>query len=380
MINLDARRERHAKLKQENVILKSPILNIKAPTTALKNRLSQLCGQSRVSPMAGRFFKKVIGLTAAFLLISPFLANYQLTQGSYNGPGFEAGLEAFNYPEDGSVNTIAEVMTEDGFLLKPALNSTEGDRSGFSDIFVYTVEPGDTLSTIAESFNLKKETLMAENDLWDANRLRVGTKIKILPVDGLSYQVKKSDTLDALAKKFKVEKETIIKQNQMEDETLLADAVIIIPGAKKEVPVYKPSTSSAPVSIANYTGPSASGRLIWPAGGGQLTQGYHSGHLALDIGNRNRGPIYAAAAGKVVKAQSGWNGGYGNMIIIDHGNGMQTLYGHNEKLYVSVGQYVDQGQTIGWMGNTGRVYGPTGIHLHFEVRIKGVKYNPMSFF
>jgi murein DD-endopeptidase MepM/ murein hydrolase activator NlpD len=59
---------------------------------------------------------------------------------------------------------------------------------------------------------------------------------------------------------------------------------------------------------------------------------------------------------------------------------MQTLYGHNEKLYVETGQYVDQGQTIAWMGRSGRVYGPTGIHVHFEVRINGVKYNPMNFF
>ena len=121
--------------------------------------------------------------------------------------------------------------------------------------------------------------------------------------------------------------------------------------------------------------------LIWPTiKKARLTQGYRRGHYAVDIAIRSKAPIFAAASGKVIKAAYGWNGGYGNVVIVDHGNGMQTLYGHNEKLYVTVGQYVEQGQTIAWMGRSGRVYGPTGIHLHFEVRINGVKYNPMNFF
>ncbi len=379
MININARRERHAKLKQENIALKKPSLNpVEATTAALRNGIQQLCRDQGNSLMIHRFLRRVTVFTAVFMLLSPFITTYQLAHEAhgYYQPDEEIG--AVDFGGQDSEYTIADVMTEDGFLLKPAINSAEGDRSGFSDIFVYTVEPGDTLSSIAQSFNLKRETLMGENNLWNPNRLRVGSKIKILPVDGLSHVVKKNETLDALAKKYKVEKEDIIKQNQLEDETLIADSTVIIPGAKRSAPVYL--TSTAPASAANYSGAkSAVGRLIWPTVG-KLTQGYHQGHLALDIGNRNKGPVYAAAAGKVIKAQGGWNGGYGNMIIIDHGNGMQTLYGHNEKLYVTVGQYVEQGQVISWMGRTGRVYGPTGIHLHFEVRIKGVKYNPMNFF
>ena len=175
-----------------------------------------------------------------------------------------------------------------------------------------------------------------------------------------------------------MEQETIITQNQIkEEEELDAARVLIIPGAKREAPVY--TATSAPAMPSNYSGPASVGRLIWPARG-SITQGYHRRHMAIDIGNRAKGPIYAAAGGKVIKARTGWNGGYGNVIIVDHGNGMQTLYAHNEKLYVTEGQYVEQGQTISWMGRTGRVYGPTGIHLHFEVRIKGIKYNPMNFF
>jgi murein DD-endopeptidase MepM/ murein hydrolase activator NlpD len=377
MVNIDARRERHARLKQENIQLKRPLNPMNATSAALRSSIQQLCRDQNGNPLIGKFLKRIIGFTLAFLMLSPFISTYQLTQGSYMGQFAEDDMSIYELTEQGAEYTIADVMTEDGFLLKPAINSTEGDRSGFSDIFVYTVEPGDTLSSIAESFNLKKETLMGENNIWNPNRLRVGSKIKILPVGGLSHVVKKDETLDKLAKKYKVEKETIITQNQLEDETLIADTALIIPGAKREVPVYL--TSTAPANAASYSGPSAVGRLIWPTVG-KVTQGYRRGHLALDIGNRSKGPIYAAAPGKVIKAQGGWNGGYGNVVIIDHGNGMQTLYAHNEKLYVTKGQYVEQGQTIAWMGRTGRVYGVTGIHLHFEVRIKGVKYNPMSFF
>lgn len=321
--------------------------------------------------------RRVFSITLAFLLLAPFLPNYQ-AQGYFIGGFEDEMMDVYEFTEQGAEYTIADVMTEDGFLLKPAINSEEGDRSGFSEIFVYAVEPGDTLSNIAERFNIKKETLMAENNMWNPNRLRVGAKLKILPVDGLSHVVKKGETVEKLAKKYEVEAEGIISQNQIEED-LAADQVLIIPGAKRSAPVYRAST--APANAANYSGPaSAVGRLIWPAPGAKLTQSYRRNHPALDIASRAKGPIYASAAGKVIKAKGGWNGGYGNYVIIDHGNGMQTLYGHNEKLYVTEGQYVEQGQTIAWMGNSGRVYGPTGIHVHFEVRIKGVKYNPMNFF
>jgi len=312
------------------------------------------------------------------------MSTYQITHGSATEDFLGDGFDMIGYTERDAEHTIEDVMTEDGFLLKPAINSTEGDRTGFSDVFMYTVEPGDTLSTIAQSFNLKKETLMAENNLWNPNRLKTGSQLRILPVDGLSHTIKKGDTIDKIAKKYKIKKEDIVKQNQLEKTTLAVNTILIIPGAKRAAPVYKPSTkyyakSTAPSSVANYNGTTTIGRLLWPAKG-QITQGYRRGHLAIDIAHRAKGAIYASASGKVIKAATGWNGGYGNVVIIDHGNGMQTLYAHNEKLYVKSGQYVEKGQTIAWMGNTGRVYGRTGIHLHFEVRIKGVKYNPMNFF
>lgn len=116
-----------------------------------------------------------------------------------------------------------------------------------------------------------------------------------------------------------------------------------------------------------------------PCSGCSYTQYYNPGHYAVDIQQKGGGPIYAAEAGTVVRADTGWNGGYGNVIEIDHGNGLITLYAHNKELYVKVGDQVTRGQNISFMGNTGRVYGKTGIHVHFEVIVNGVKKNPLLY-
>jgi len=329
------------------------------------------------SPIACRLTKRIVAFSVAFLVLSSFVPLYQYTEG-YQLEGEMGILEFTNQDADFA---LADIMTEDGFLLKPALNSAQGDRSTASEVFAYEVESGDTLSSIAQRFGIKKETIVMENDLWYNSRLRTGMMIKILPVDGISHLVKKDDTVDKIAKKYKVEADVLVKQNQIEEsEELLAGTALIIPGGTKAQPVYASTTAPSNVASYNYNGPST-GRLIWPTlAKSGVSQGFRRGHYAIDIANRAKGPIFAAASGKIIKADYGWNGGYGNVIIIDHGNGMQTLYAHNEKLYVTDGQYVEQGQTIAWMGNTGRVYGATGIHLHFEVRINGVKYNPMNFF
>jgi murein DD-endopeptidase MepM/ murein hydrolase activator NlpD len=390
-VNIQAREERHAKLKEQNI----PLVQISPRKWGERLSGILVAGRKRLlndendNPVVRVLLRRVAAVALGFLIIIPFISSYQLTQGAYIGVLDETSEGDWsNGSGDAATvdNPLNEVMTEDGFLLKPSISTTSGDRTGFKDIFVYTVESGDTLSSIADRFGLKKETIMAENNLWDANKLKVGSEVRILPVDGISVMVKKSDTLDKIAKAYKVDKDVIIKQNQLADGAIEEGMVLIIPGGKREEPVYvastsAPTTSTAPSYVPSSEGPKAAGRLIWPVGPGcTVTQPYHRGHEAMDIANRNHAPIYAAAAGKVVRAQYGWNGGYGNVIIIDHGNGMQTLYGHNEKLYVEVGQYVDQGQTISWMGNSGNVRGPTGIHLHFEVRINGVKYNPMNYF
>jgi murein DD-endopeptidase MepM/ murein hydrolase activator NlpD len=103
--------------------------------------------------------------------------------------------------------------------------------------------------------------------------------------------------------------------------------------------------------------------------------------LGVDIGASQQGiggdPIWAAESGKVTKAATGYNGGYGNVVYIDHQNGYSTRYAHMKKVLVRTGQTIERGQIIGLMGNTGR---SDGAHLHFEVQYKGKPVDPMTFF
>ncbi len=126
--------------------------------------------------------------------------------------------------------------------------------------------------------------------------------------------------------------------------------------------------------------PEKAGEFIQPTEGA-LTQTFHEGHPAIDIANKTPNtPIYAAADGIVTKTDTGWSGGSGNNIWIDHGNGYETHYAHLQEFYVQEGDTVKQGEVIGTMGNTGRVYGTTGIHLHFELSYHGTKVNPLEYF
>ena len=146
----------------------------------------------------------------------------------------------------------------------------------------------------------------------------------------------------------------------------------IIAARPSSLPSRRPSTGSATIESMGF-------KLLRPTKG-TLTQNYHKGHYALDIANSPNTPIYSSAVGEVITSKDGWNYGYGNYVIVDHGNGVQTLYGHMDDRTVSVGERVKKGQMVGRMGNTGRVFGPTGVHLHFELRINGRKVNPNNYF
>lgn len=127
-------------------------------------------------------------------------------------------------------------------------------------------------------------------------------------------------------------------------------------------------------------------KLIFPTNG-NITQGYFDDHPGLDIANKTRPAVWAAAKGKVTEVHTGCEEnsptcgeGNGNYVVIDHGNDLTTFYSHLESVKVKVGDTVEQGEYIGKMGRSGKVYGKTGIFLHFEVRNKGVPENPNNYF
>jgi murein DD-endopeptidase MepM/ murein hydrolase activator NlpD len=338
--------------------------------------------QESASSVSNRLFKRYSAVVTLLFIVGS-ITPFDSIQGAYAG-------EAEYYYIDTASFESGILSDSDGYLTKVNPQTNEGDRSGMTDKITHTVKPGETLSVIANGYGLKTNTVLWENNLSNANSLKVGQKLSIPPVDGVSYKVKEGETVDKIAKKYSVEAETINKQNRLVAEVSTGDS-IFIPGAKPiEVPRTTTSRTGTPtryndgtvavgpvVDLADSSSVPVGGKPFIRPTRGIITQGYRRGHYAIDIADSSKPPIWAAGSGTVVKASQGtYGGGYGNHVIIDHGNGLKTLYAHMDYLSVSVGEYVEQGQVLGRMGNTGRVYGRTGIHLHYEVIQGGVKLNP----
>lgn len=243
----------------------------------------------------------------------------------------------------------------------------------------YTVVSGDTISSIAHQFNVSINTILWENNLTTNSILKPDTILRILPISGISHKVVKNETLASIAKKYSVNQEDIQTTNKLSaTDTLKVDQALIIPGGRT-ITTPKKTTSLASVFSKNTTATGSTvrnaGGFIWPTVSKHITQYYGWRHTGLDIGSKQGLAIYAAMDGKVITA--GWtNTGYGNYVVIDHGGGIKTLYGHMSKISVTRGQQVEQGQVIGLIGSTGRSTGP---HLHFEIIINGSKKNPLSY-
>lgn len=397
-VNQFARRTRHLKIFSKLTLVKIHALDFSkwlfAPLNRFfHNRFFQAINKSC------RLMVKVCALD--FPSISPqkkllgqsiILALFALVGSSFSG-GATIDTMQIEYSADyiGEYSMPGDVLIadENGYMMKINPQTDKANRIGMTDYAVHTVESGESLSAIAQQYGISVETIMWENKIANANSLRVGQKLMIPPVSGISYKIASGDTLEKVAKKFSVTKEAIIAQNGLESEALIKGQNLFLPGAKPIAPVSTVASNyKARTNVGSYTSsvsatdakPSVGKFLIFPTTG-SITQQFHTGHYALDIANSSRPAIWAAAAGTVVKASSGtWGGGYGNHVIIDHGNGIKTLYGHMTSLNVVVGQQVEQGDVIGIMGNTGRVYGITGIHLHFEVIDNGVKRNPKLYY
>jgi murein DD-endopeptidase MepM/ murein hydrolase activator NlpD len=262
-------------------------------------------------------------------------------------------------------------------------------------IDIYTVQSGDTLFGIAEKFNLQPETLVWSNPVLkdDPHLLRPGQELRIPPVNGVLRDVQATDKIDVLARYYQVTVDDIVNwpgnDLDVDNPQIKVGQALMVPGGKREfvqfvVPQIKRAVkSSLPVGAGpgacagGYSGGAiGSGSFIWPANNHFLSgNNYWAGHLGIDIAAGIGDPIYAADSGVIVFA--GWsNWGYGNMVVIDHGNGWQTLYAHLSQWNVNCGQSVLQGNLIGLAGSTGNSSGP---HLHFEMNYQGTRPNPFNY-
>ena len=229
-------------------------------------------------------------------------------------------------------------------------------------ISVYTVRSGDTLSGIASMFSVSVNTIAWANGI-QSRLIHEGQELVILPITGVRHTVAEGETLASIAKKYGGDLEEIANYNELATSAYLAAGqTVIIPDGVVAAPPS--STISAP--LRGGSGPDLDGYYTWPVNGGVLTQGLH-GYNGIDIGAPTGTRILAAAVGTVILAKGGggWNGGYGNYVVIRHDNGTQTLYAHMSQVLTTVGTRVQQGSSIGNVGSTGKA---TGSHLHFEVR------------
>lgn len=236
------------------------------------------------------------------------------------------------------------------------------DNPGSDSISVYVVREGDSLSGIAKLFNVSVSTIVWANDI-SKGVIKPGQTLLILPISGVQHEIKKGDTLASLAKKYKADADEIARYNSLNSSSQLAigDTIIIPDGMLAVAP-----TSSGVTNPTRGTGgPVYEGYYLRPVLGGRKTQGLH-GYNGVDLGAPKGTPVLAAAGGQVIVSRNyGYNGGYGNYIVVSHPNGTQTLYSHLSKNLVFEGYTVAKGQVIGEVGSTGKSTGP---HLHFEVR------------
>lgn len=246
----------------------------------------------------------------------------------------------------------------------------------------YIVQRGDTPGTIAESFGIKTETLLGGNPTLsqESSLLQIDAEIIILPIDGVLHDVVPGETLESISTLYGIAPEEIISYSPNNLEfpyRLIPNTQILVPGAIREVFIWTPpNLSNTGSNSSQGSGVSplivGTGTYIYPVNSRNFTQFYWYGHRGIDIALPEGAPVYASDTGTVTFANyDTW--GYGNLIVLNHGNGFETFYAHLSAVNVSPGQIVNQGNLIGSTGNSGNSSGP---HIHFEVRLNGNPDDP----
>lgn len=310
-------------------------------------RWTILCDKfrNRIPDKAKVFFRQIIVPYLSIVIVTGFvfLSNYVQAAEANAEPVFSDRLMDLNPAEvaqtvavvapytpnfeEDSVQ-VALAMKDQSYVGKPLITETAqtaeqvGQRKA---VVSYTVESGDTLSSIGWKYGLKIATIKSYNSLSSDN-IRIGQTLRLPPQDLTASRL-------------------------------------------------------ATISTSGGTRSPFKGTFGRPTRGWHLSQyfghtSFERWHTGIDLTSRSGTAILASASGRISAVRRGWGGGYGNHIIITHGDGFTTLYGHLSQINVSVGQWVNQGQQIGVMGSTGW---STGVHLHFEIRKNGKAQNPLSY-
>jgi len=246
----------------------------------------------------------------------------------------------------------------------------------------HVVERGETPRGIAEQYGIQPETLLGGNPQLseESSLLQTGVELIILPIDGVLHDVQPGETLESLSAQYGIPVEDIIayEPNNLEfPYRLQPETQILVPGAVRELFVWTPpdlSSVGGTSSVGGNVQPLivGTGTFIYPVNSSNFTQYFWYGHRGIDIALPEGSPVYASDTGTVTFA--GWNiYGFGNLIVVNHGNGFETFYAHLSSINVVPGQIVYQGNVIGGTGDTGNSSGP---HIHFEIRLNANQDDP----
>jgi murein DD-endopeptidase MepM/ murein hydrolase activator NlpD len=341
------------------------------------------------SPFTSPVEAGILKAVSSFLGIPANAAQDTASTNSQKMPLLEAPLNPLATASDAEVARVLAAVSQaqaiESIKEEVTQDDHEHDDQENHTITNYKVQTGDTVSGIAQKFNISVNTVLWANDLRRDSNLKVGTNLIILPISGVKHTVKSGDTIQSIALKYKGDATEIVAYNDLPgDKIKIGDEIMIPDGemtstaapSKAKTAVAKVASAALGVNVAkaqtasvSATVSTGSGYYMRPISGGTRTQGIH-GTNGVDLADSCGTTMYASAGGTVTIAKDGggWNGGYGNYVVIDHDNGSQTLYAHMQSVSVSEGSSVSKGQVIGTLGATGKVHGVTGCHVHFEIR------------
>lgn len=387
MMNMD---NQFNKDKQEQPIRQKSVFRV-----WLSNLVKMGLGESLLK--IGTNIFSVLAIAVVILLTRSYYAQAQTNVDGENQTQSPQGSDVVNIESA----TVADVVINEGISRSAQIRTNIPSRPR-DEISTYVVQDGDTVFGIAEKFGLKPQTILWGNYgvlFDDPDALKPGQELKILPVDGVYWEWLGGISFGSWAEFYGVTPADIIEYpanninadivGDFNNANIPVGTWLIIPGGSREfvnwsapLGVTRENPASARVLGAGACDPVSGGfvgygSFIYPSNNHYLSGFDYSpetNHNALDIAGNEGEAVYASDAGVIVYA--GWNDyGYGNMIMVDHGNGFQTLYAHLSAVNVGCGQSVGQGEVIGAIGNTGR---SSGAHLHFEI-LAGTKVNPWSY-
>lgn len=325
------------------------------------------------------FNRKKLIYVAAFLLATTLtittIVNYTKTKPNATQVN---NVILTEQAEQNGQATTADVTQNNSGTLNAAETQENLTKDNEAKIITYTAKIDDTLDSIASTYNLKVKSIAESNSLPTNSSLKEGQVLEFPSVDGVLYKIKDGETIWDLALLNNIDFNKIVEINKLESpEKLKLGQKIIMPG----VDTVKPAASNK--IIASNKTISRGGSIPTTSKGSLPVRGkitslfgprWGRKHEGIDIAAPTGTDVFASMDGKV--SFSGWEGGYGNLVIIDHGNGLQSYYGHNSKLLVKEGQTVSKGTHIADVGSTGNSTGP---HSHFEIRKNGTAVNPYTY-